>query len=49
MVKGQGCKVSNTDTLALNNNLRLNRSKSTEIAFVRPRGKGLTAGPPSMV
>ena len=37
-------EINNVDTWALNNNLKLKRSKSVEIVFVRCRGRHLTAG-----
>ena len=40
-------EIDNVDTWALNSNLKLNRSKSVEIVFVRHRGRDLTARLPS--
>jgi len=42
-------ELSNIDSWASKNNLQLNRAKSTEIIFVRPRSKGSQYEPPPVI
>ena len=42
-------EITNIDNWARDNNLQLNRAKSTEIVFVRPRSRGPVFDPPSVI
>jgi len=42
-------ELGNIDNWASNNNLQLNRAKSTEIVFVKPRSRGSLFDPPSVI